>query len=212
MPEQKRIEMDHVTIVVPVGSGKKVLELAKLKGITGGTVNVGIGTANKELLEKLEDKNLHRDVVSLVTATDLAEIFLKELSSKFSLGKPGHGIAWATNVNDVYTDAINNVDDENREKADIQVITAIIKNGTADIIMDAARSAGARGGTVLEPSDIDSGTNIFSKESNEVYDVVIIIARKDTVEPIMEAINFANKDKTKAVVYLQDAHFVYGLK
>lgn len=211
MSEKKKIEMDHVTIVVPEGKGKSILELAKLKGIPSGTVTVGHGTANKELLQQFDNKDIRRDIVSLVMATDLASIFLKELSEKYSLGKPGHGVAWATNINDVYTEAINNLDDENRERGEFQVITAIIKNNTAEELMDAARGAGATGGTILAPSE-EFSASLFSKETKGNDDVVIIISKNELVESIMEAIRNTSLDNTKALVYLQDAHFVYGVK
>ncbi len=211
MSENKKIAMDHVTIIVPLGRGKDVLALAKMKGIPSGTVSVGTGTANKELLAKLESHDLKRDVVSLVTATDLAEIFLKELYEKFSLGKPGHGIAYSTNINEVYTEFMGNVDSLERNKGEFEVITAIIRNGTADTLMEAARGAGARGGTILEPSEMEAANSLFSKDTEGSDDVVIIIARDETVRPIMEAINNA-LDSKKALIYLQDAHFVYGLK
>ncbi|MFB0918714.1 MAG: hypothetical protein QMB63_06565 [Clostridiaceae bacterium] len=209
----REIEMDHITVIVPSGKGSDVLKLAKRKGIAGGTVNVGIGTASSELLKNLVNKNLERDIVSLLAPTDMAEIFLNLAKEELELGKIGSGIGYATNVNKVYGDSLKDINDEDREESDIQVITGIIKVGKSKDVMDAARKAGARGGTIITNSDDDPQlATLFSKDEG-VDEVILIIARKGSVRNIMEAIkNNAGLENDKGIIYCQDAHFVHGLK
>ncbi|MFZ2257646.1 MAG: hypothetical protein WAV55_05850 [Clostridiaceae bacterium] len=210
----KNVELDHITIIVPQGTGEEVLKMAKQKGIANGTVSKGLGTANKELMKEFEKHGRARDFVSLVAATDMAEILLKKLSEDLGLGKPGHGIAYAVNINEVYAERLSNIDNEDRNESDVQVITSIIRNGNAEKVMNAARAAGATGGTVLENTEtIDPDMSLFSKGTDGNDEIVLIIARKECVSGIMDAIrNNTGLDTTTGVVYVQDAHFVYGLK
>ncbi|PKK39271.1 hypothetical protein ABB02_01503 [Clostridiaceae bacterium JG1575] len=208
------IEMDHITIIVPQGKGEDVLRTAKQKGIPNGTVSQGYGTANEQQMKESEAHGLVRDIVSIVAATDMAEIFLKKIAEELGLGKPGHGIAYAVNVNDLYTERLENMDDASRNESEVQVITSIIRHGHSESIMDAARSAGARGGTLLrDKAGMDPESSLFSKGTEGDDEIVLIISRKETVKPIMEAIRErSGMDAKTGVMYVQDAHFVYGLK
>ena len=208
------VELDHITIIVPQGQGEEVLRLAKQKGIANGSVNKGLGTANQELLKEFEKQGRIRDFVSLVASTDLAEIFLKQVADAMGIGKPGHGIAYAVNVNEVYTERLDNVNSENRNEAEVQVITAIFRHGNAEKVMNAARAAGATGGTILQNQEaIDPEMSLFSKGTEGNDEIVLIIARKECAGNIMTAIRHnTGLDRTTGVVYVQDAHFVYGLK
>lgn len=210
----KNVELDHITIIVPQSKGEEVLKMAKQKGITNGTVSKGLGTANKELMKEFEKQGRARDFVSLVCATDLAEIFLKKLSEDLGLGKPGHGIAYAVNVNELYTERLSNINDEDRKPSEFQVITSIIRNGNAEKVMNAARAAGATGGTILEDKGtIDPDMSLFSKGTDGNDEIVLIIARQECANGIMDAIRTnTGLDPATGVIYVQDAHFVYGFK
>ncbi len=206
----KNIEMDHITIIVPQGQGQEVLKLAKQKGIANGTVSRGFGTANKELYSELEKVGKTRDFVSVLAAMDMAEIFLEKLNEEFQFSKPGHGIAYAVNVNEVYTEGLSQMESD---PSDYQVITAIIRNGHADKVMDAARAAGATGGTVLEDGNIQAPDHsLFSKDTDGNDEIVLIISKMETTQAIMDAVRMnAGLDRETGLIYIQDAHFVYGV-
>lgn len=208
----KNVELDHITIIVPEGQGEDVLKMARQKGIAGGTISKGLGTANKDLVKEFERHGRIRDFVSLVASTDLAEIFLKKIADEFGFGQPGRGIAYAANVNEVYAEGLENLHD--RTPSDFQVITAIIRHGHADRVMNAARAAGAKGGTILEDKEaIDPEMSLFSKGTQGNDEVVLILTRQETALPIMQAIREnGGVDAATGVVYVQDVRFVYGLK
>lgn len=210
----KNIEMDHITIIVPQGKGQEVLKLAKQKGIANGTVSKGFGTANRELYSELEKIGKTRDFVSVLAATDMAEIFLAKLNEEFQFSKPGHGIAYAVNINDVYTEGLTQMEKDGKDPSEYQVITAIIRNGHADSIMDAARSAGATGGTVLDDSNIVApDRSLFSKDTEGNDDIVLIISKQENTQAIMDAVRGnTGLDRETGLIYVQDAHFVYGVK
>lgn len=202
-----RKEMDLITIILPRGKGNEVLDLAKQKGVIGGFIGVGEGTASKEVVEKLGITDLVRDVVSLVAPTDLAKIILELAAEKFDIGKPNHGIAFSTNVSDVQNESHENDDNES-----LKVITAIVQKGSAKKAIDFARESGAKGGTLVKHDPKGSGTGMSIEDHSE-EDVMVIISESETYKDIMSSIRKATEnDDMKSIVYVQNAHFVYGLK
>lgn len=207
----REIELDHITVIVPKGRGQEVLDLAKMKGITNGTVTEGYGTANREILEKLMDKDLHREIVSVVTPTDMADIFLALLKEKFEFGKPGKGISYATNVTKLYGEALKDMDSKDRDESEIQSITAIVRNVDPKIVMEAARKSGAKGGTILVERNLDEDMIKAVEKSDGTEEVIIILAKKDAVRDIMNAITGA-VGENNGVIYCQDVRCAHGLK
>lgn len=193
-------EIDLITIILPRGNGKEVLELANQKGVIGGFVGLGEGTANKEIMEKFGTTDLVRDVVSLVAPMDMAKIVLELAAKKFGIGMPNHGIAFSTNVADVNNET-SDVEDEDA----LKIITSIVQKGNASKVMEAAREAGAKGGTIVKQDT--------TGEEHTDEDVILIITKSECYKAIMSNIRkVTENDKKKSVVYVQDAHFVYGLK
>ena len=79
-------------------------------------------------------------------------------------------------------------------------IMAVVNNGFSDAAMDAARAAGARGGTVLH------GRGTVSKEAEKLFDfpiqpekeIVMILAKEEKVERLLRALYAAVGTSTPA--------------
>ena len=71
-----------------------------------------------------------------------------------------------------------------------ELIVAILNEGQSDFVMDAARSAGAGGGTVLHAKGTGSGRaeKFFGVTLADEKDVVYIVARSEEKAAIMKAI------------------------
>ena len=72
-----------------------------------------------------------------------------------------------------------------------ELIVVILNEGYADLVMDAARAAGAGGGTVLHAKGTGSkrGEKFFGVSLADEKDMVYIIAYADEKTAIMRAIN-----------------------
>lgn len=81
------------------------------------------------------------------------------------------------------------------------LIIAIVNNGYADTVMDAARPAGARGGTVVHArgAGIKEAEKFFGITIQPEKEMVLILTRHDQKRAIMEAI-------CKEVGLTTDAH------
>ena len=83
---------------------------------------------------------------------------------------------------------------------DYELIVVILNEGHSDMVMDAARSAGAGGGTVLHAKGTGSkrGEKFFGVSLADEKDMVYIIAYADEKAAIMRAINENAGPGTKA--------------
>ena len=81
-----------------------------------------------------------------------------------------------------------------------ELIVVILNEGYADLVMDAARAAGAGGGTVLHAKGTGGtrGEKFFSVSLADEKDMIYIIAHKDEKAAIMRSINEQAGPGTKA--------------
>ena len=81
-----------------------------------------------------------------------------------------------------------------------ELIVVILNEGFSDFVMDAARSAGAGGGTVLHAKGTGSkrAEKFFGVSLADEKDMVYIVAHRDEKAPIMRAISQQAGPGTKA--------------
>lgn len=79
--------------------------------------------------------------------------------------------------------------EENRKETDFVLIVAITNKGYSDVVMDAAREVGAKGGTVLKAHGTGSEmTKFFGVSITEEKDMVYIVSKREEMQTIMRAI------------------------
>jgi nitrogen regulatory protein PII len=85
------------------------------------------------------------------------------------------------------------------------MIISILNRGNSDAFMTAARKAGARGGTVISARGISQEPmkKFFGISVQDEKEIIIILADKDTVVPIMDAVksDFGPSSKAAGVIF-----------
>ncbi len=82
--------------------------------------------------------------------------------------------------------------DNSGNDSSCKLIISVVNRGFSEKVMDSARGAGAKGGTVLHGRGTSTGhQNIFGISIDPEKDIVLIVAPKDNCVAIMEAINIA---------------------
>ncbi len=129
------LEKNHrlMFAVVSLGQSERFMDIAKKAGSTGGTVIPAKGTASSAFLRLLGLGDTSKEIVLMVTEKGLANGIID------SVRADGHvqGVA-----------ALLGSKGEDDMETKWKMITIIVNTGYADDIMDAARKAGANGGTV----------------------------------------------------------------
>ena len=214
-----RMEIVKACVIVNAGLGSKVLRKAKLCGVRGGTILLGMGTMCNRLLECLGLNDSRKEIIYMVAQRRTAHEALSKLNKDFDFEKPHHGIAFTTAVATVVGTHGKAESEPNDERGANQTmyhaITTIVDRGRAEEVIDAAAKAGSKGGTILKArgSGVHETTKLFSMDIEPEKEVVLILAEADKTDAIVESIRSALKldDPGKGILFVQEVLKTYGI-
>lgn len=208
-----------IYIVVNYGMGSKILKTAKSHGIPGGTIFLGKGTINNSLLNFLSIYEEKKEIILMGTDKHTADNVLPELNKKFQFEKPNHGIVFTTIIYDIVGSEIykSKKDGEERgvNKPMYQKIITIVNRGKAEDVIEAAQSAGSKGGTIINGrgSGIHETSKLFNMEIEPEKEIVIILSKIDITETIISKIREKLEiDKPgNGIIFVQNIDKTYGV-
>ncbi len=209
--------IELLCVIVKSGLGSKVMQKAKQNGISGGTVILGKGTVNNKILDFIGLADVSKEVVIMISNTELINKALVKLDEEFKFNKPNHGIAFTTNICGVFgtRSCKCNKEEKGGENNMYNSITIIVDKGRAQDAIDAATKAGSLGGTIINArgSGIHETSKVFAMEIEPEKEVVIILSKKDKTEDIVSSIREELKlDKPgNGILFVQDINTAYGL-
>ncbi|HOA40128.1 MAG TPA: P-II family nitrogen regulator [Halanaerobiales bacterium] len=218
MKDMKDFEL--IVTVVDFGLGSKVIKTARESGISGGTIFLGTGTVDNRLLEILSLDHVRKEIAIMVTESSVAYEALDKLNEKFHFDKPNHGIAFIIPVSEVYgtRDSVSETiikKDRGDENTMYKAIFTIVDRGKGENVMDAAKSAGAKGGTIINArgSGIHETEILFSMPIEPEKEVVMILAKNEIVDNISSAIREELKidEPGMGIMFVLDVNKTYGL-
>lgn len=170
-------------------------------GVNTVTTLLCQGTAGKKLLDLLGLEETEKELYYAMTTRPRAKRMMKTMTHELGLEVPGHGVAFTIPMGsiggasslDYFTHGQNIILGEGSEMPNTflyELIIAIANRGHVDEVMDAARSAGAMGGTVLHAK----GTNPFGENRffgmsiADEKEMVLILSAANQKTSIMRAI------------------------
>ncbi len=183
--------------IVPHDSGELISNAAKSAGAGGGTILMGQGTASNGILQLLGLGDSSKDIVYIVLEEDKLEAVKNAIISA-SQAKKHFGVLFTLQVGDFVKAGNKNSektaqskgDEAMTEKNTYQMINVIVNKGYAEDAMEAARKAGAGGGTII-------GARGTAKEGDAAFfgmkivpekDMLIILVPSDKKASIVQAI------------------------
>lgn len=201
MREDTRVRL--MVIVLDRGKGVRAAELFAGCGLPFHYGTPGRGTANSELLDYLGLGDTEKDVVFTLTPGHTIPALLGMAAEKLQLAVPGKGILFTVPLSAIGGAAARHIcgqahragkeqEEAMPEQWKNDLIVAVVNGGCTDAVMEAAKAAGARGGTVLHgrrmgEADEKSGESGVWPEK----DIVTILVPRELRQPIMEAVNHA---------------------
>ena len=208
-----------ICVIVNFGLGSDVLKLSKQHGVTGGTIFLGKGTVKSAILELLELSESRKEIVLMAAEAAIEDTVLEELNKKLKFSKPNHGIAFTTSIKCIMgiTSCGCKIDNESGgvENPMYNLIMAIVERGKAEAAVEAARDAGARGGTIIHArgSGIHETSKIFSIEIEPEKEIALIISESTLAEKIASSISdrLNINEPGNGVIFIQSINKVYGL-
>ncbi len=191
--------------IVDRGKGEGVTELMDREGANHHTVTLGHGTAHKGILSVLGLKDTAKDVVFTFLPSHVAANALRRLSYALDIDRPGKGIAFVLPVGSVAgaatlkmlmggEDAVRPEEEKQMsEKISHELIVAIINKGFSEAVMDAARPAGAGGGTGIHARGAapQEGSHFFGITIQPEKEMLLIVVDQEHKIPVMQAVTKA---------------------
>ena len=186
--------------VVDRGKGEAVSAELRRRRILTQLVLLGHGTASAEVMDLLGLDEPEKDVV-LALVPGAAGGVLAALTERLELYRPGRGIAFTIDLCSISALAHQRIaaaaaaetpfqKEERPMRSQHELIVVITEHGFAADVMDTARGAGARGGTVVR------GRSLAAEEAQKFLhitiqpekDVVLILVPAAGRQPVMKAI------------------------
>lgn len=181
--------------ILEKGQAEHFMDLARERGVCGGTIIPARGTATNAILRALGLGDKGKEIVLTVVDDKTAE-------SVVSAAIEDSGISGVSAL-------ISNQGD-NQMNSEHKLITVIVNSGYADDVMDTARKAGATGGTITHAR----GT--APKGQEEKFLNMTIVPEKDMVMILCNDEKQCNlivcaiegmdclKEKGSGIIYVQD--------
>lgn len=214
--------------IVNNGLGSRVLRQAKRLGVSGGTVLLGHGSVNSQILDLFSLCDARKEIVLMIAPSPLAMETLKKLAAKFRLDKRDCGIAFAVPVSRLVGKHTNPEEKKalaqleqsrpaEKKEGEImyQAIYTIVDRGRAEQVIEAAGDAGAAGGTIINArgSGIHETSRLFAMAIEPEKEMVLILIERDLSPAIIDAIH-AKLEIDKAgngIIFVLDVTSAHGL-
>ncbi len=210
--------LERICAIVSGGQGSRVLKIARRLGAQGGTVLLGKGTARGRLLDFLGLTDTRKEIVHVIVGRATARRVLKGLDEELALSKPNHGIAFTTKVA-VLAGSRNCGEAEQTGDGEVPImfhaITTIVEKGNAEMVIDAAAKAGAKGGTIINArgSGVHETQKLFYMDIEPEKEMVLILAEVEKTDAIVEAIRTDARidEPGRGILFVQEVQRVYGI-
>ncbi len=204
-------KIEWLVTIVDRGRGSAVAQVYQKHQVAVQLITHGHGTASSKIMDILGLDEPEKDIVlSLVPGALSADIF-RALESELHFARPGAGIAFSLALSGISAAAHSRIThgrvelclpQEGMDMAQEQqheLIVAVTDADGVDIVMDAARGAGARGGTVAKAREACSETaqKLFGLTIQPEKELVLIVVPGSIRQAVMQAICTAVSQQTQ---------------
>lgn len=187
---------------------------------------LGLGTASNDILDYLGLDNPEKAVAFSVIQEASWINLKKQLQKKLQIDAPGGGIAFITPLSSIGgTKALQFLletqDYQKQEESTLkntthELIVVIAEHGYTNLIMDAAKAAGAFGGTIIHAkgTGMEAAEKFMGVSLAAEKEVVFIVSKTEEKNAIMQAImkDAGLDSKAKSIVFSLPVTDTAGLR
>ena len=221
--------MNNIYLMITIvdrKSAKKYLELFQKNDLHIALTTLGLGTVNNEVMDYLGFESNEKTVLFLVLHDTHWVILKKQMEKILKIDAPGGGISFIVPLSSVGGRKVleflleNNKYEKGEEttlKDTIhELIIVIAEQGYTNLIMDAARGAGAYGGTVIHAkgTGMELAEKFMGISISAEKELIFIVTKTELKNPIMKAIieKAGPKSKARAITFSLPVTDTAGLK
>lgn len=223
------LSLERIKLIITItkrGTGTKIVDYFKSMKLHYDFICLGLGTANSEMLDYLGLEKTEKDIVITPAPISKIPIVLKGVTEKFSLKSPGMGIMFTVPITSVSSRVPQilckpeNMMTKGREivlenNKKHELILAILNRGHTDTVMEAAKSAGATGGTIIHARRVgfEDAANLFGFTIQPEKEIIAILTPKEIKNDIMKKITAAAGINTecRAIVLSMQVDEIMGI-
>lgn len=197
--------------IVDRGKRETVIRLLEENHIDFHYTMFGLGTASSEWMEYLGLGEPKKDIILSLVPIGQTQKALEHLSCALHLERPGKGIIAVLPLSGLSGAVCQTVGQQECEQAENggtmenkqkhELVLAVINQGYVDEVIDAAKAAGANGGTVLHGRGIghEEAEKFLGISIQSEKEIVAIFVPKEIKSAVMHEISAAAGLKTKAM-------------
>ena len=215
-----------MTTIVDRKVGKRYLELYKANEQHVMFTSLGEGTASSDMLDYLGLDKAEKLVVFSVHEEDDWFLIKKQLQQKLKIDAPGGGIAFIIPLSSIggkkalqfllEKRVYQKVEESTLKDTERELIIVIANQGNIELIMDAAREAGAYGGTVIHArgTGMEKAEQFMGVSLAAEKEMIFIVAKKEQKNDIMKAImeKAGMESRAKSIVFSLPVTDTAGLR
>jgi nitrogen regulatory protein PII len=207
--------------ILDFGKGSKMFEIYRNLGGEGGTVFLGRGTVSSDMLNLLGILDTRKEILLAAIDESMEDALYDEVIRKLGLNKPHRGIAFSMPVKYLASkiDGSQAISPKEKKEGvndlDCEAIFVVVPKGSRDEVLEAAKSAGATGGTIIHGRGAASQEKqrLFNLQIEPEKDIILIISRTDKTDAIVNSVkNKLDIDKPGAgIIFVMDITRAEGL-
>ncbi len=206
--------------------GKKYLELYQKNEQHVSFASLGAGTASSDILDYLGLDAAEKLVVFSIQEEGSWFHIKKQLQQKLKIDAPGGGIAFIVPLSSIggkkaLQFLLESRDYQKEEESALkdtvhELVIVIANQGNIELIMDAARGAGAYGGTVIHArgTGMEQAEKFLGVSIAAEKEMIFIVTKKEQKNSIMKAImeKAGMESSAKSIVFSLPVTDTAGLR
>lgn len=210
----KNLKIEPMKLIVSIverGQGRNMIDLFTGQKITHHFQCIGTGTATSEIMDLLGLDSLEKDVIFSVGKGTMVNQVMRDLNNELRGSARSKGIVFDMKLTAMaYVTALAiqmNVQNETgredtmmEEGMENSMILVTVNQGFTEEVMETARKAGARGGTIIHArwAGSESTEEFYGITVQQEKEIIAIVSPSSKRNEIMEAINSNHGMKTEA--------------
>ena len=215
-----------MTTIVDRKKEKRYFEFYKENDQNVMFSTLGMGTASSDILDYLGLESTEKVIIFSVQDEERWSYLKKQLQQKLKIDAPGEGIAFIIPLSSIggkktLQFLVERQDYQKEEESTLkdterELIIVIADQGNIELIMDAAREAGAYGGTVIHArgTGMEQAEKFMGVCLAAEKEMIFIVTKKEQKNSIMKAImeKAGMESRAKSIVFSLPVTDTAGLR
>ena len=198
--------MEYFKLIITIvdrGNGVRAVDLYRKHHLHFDFACLGAGTASSRILNFFGLDETAKELVWTLSPESRIPALLPEARRVLELDTPGKGILFTIPISGLsaqippvlikpeYAKEDTTMPEAKNTGRPYQLVMAIVNRGCSEQVMEAARSAGAKGGTVINARRVgyEDVQNVLGFTLQPEKEIVAILLKKEYKLPVMQAIN-----------------------